>query len=606
MEITRRLKDKKYQSIPNDDNELPLSQQHEQATTKKITKYIIYISFLFLFGLLSNDLMSIIAIQEEKTKEAVQSNNMISLDKMTLPNIKDNTNDELLLPSGVNIGSWLSLEDYFFAGLGSVEIATPFNHTQGNCLPPLHTGSSTGPTWNSETDLLYNLWKSTSLPHALRVIHAHRTSYLDYETDLPNLSKLGVSNIRVPISWCLTDADPDLLRDDVSEEELLHKFTCRDPFHEGVFWPAIPKSLLQYFLQRCSYHGIKVVLDIHTYPGATSIGTFSGVWPKWPRFWTHGDLKEPDVGRDLLHDFIAYVESLHEVDPIAFTGIRAISIMNEPGHLMGLFNGPNPTVVDPSQPPFVPPLPEHLNTPFLNSINTNSPTQTIMPDGEHLRILYWLKDGITTFRESLLPSLGIECHVNIIESIFAKAFIKPNMMKRTGYIASFWRSVTTLEERKSWAIVDYHRYHAWDPGCQGSSDGINGKYTCSDIAARTQTLNKCTQWAKSYRSVIDKECGQGTKLVSAEFSPATHHSVRHACQDVSTLKASYEKQTKTALDNNIELFYWSYQMPYGGAFRNAWSFKQFLYLMGVWDSPDERLYDCGEHVAADDEPHDSS
>ena len=47
-------------------------------------------------------------------------------------------------------------------------------------------------------------------------------------------------------------------------------------------------------------------------------------------------------------------------------------------------------------------------------------------------------------------------------------------------------------------------------------------------------------------------------------------------------------------------------MPYGGAFRNAWSFKQFLYLMGVWDRPDERLYDCGEHVVVDDEPHDSS
>ena len=134
-----------------------------------------------------------------------------------------------------------------------------------------------------------------------------------------------------------------------------------------------------------------------------------------------------------------------------------------------LFNGPNPTVVDSSLPPFVPPLPEHLNTPFLNSINTNSPTQTIIPDGEHLRILYWLKDGITAFRESLLPSLGIECHVNIIESIFAEAFIKAkagtseDMMERTGYIASFWRSVTTLEERKSWAIFDYHRYHAWDP-----------------------------------------------------------------------------------------------------------------------------------------------
>lgn len=47
-------------------------------------------------------------------------------------------------------------------------------------------------------------------------------------------------------------------------------------------------------------------------------------------------------------------------------------------------------------------------------------------------------------------------------------------------------------------------------------------------------------------------------------------------------------------------------MPYGGAFRNAWSFKQLMYLMGVWDEPDERLYDCGEHVVTPDEPHDLS
>lgn len=190
-------------------------------------------------------------------------------------NVKTIKKDNLILPSGVNLGSWLSLEDYFFAGLGSVEVATPTNFTAGKCLPPLHIGPSTGPKWNSETDLLYNLWKSTSLANALRVVHAHRTSFVA-DDDLERLSDLGVKNVRVPISWCLTDADPRLLRDETEEGELVEKFTCRDPFYDEVYWPAVPKSLLINFLERCDYYGIKAVLDIHTYPGATSIGTFSG------------------------------------------------------------------------------------------------------------------------------------------------------------------------------------------------------------------------------------------------------------------------------------------------------------------------------------------
>lgn len=92
-----------------------------------------------------------------------------------------------------------------------------------------------------------------------------------------------------------------------------------------------------------------------------------------------------------------------------------------------------------------------------------------MPDGEHLRVFYWLNDGINAFRSTKLPSLGIQCHVNIIETIFAGEFIKAeaggmdDMRERTGYVASFWRSATSAKERKSWAVLDYHRYHAWDP-----------------------------------------------------------------------------------------------------------------------------------------------
>ena len=64
----------------------------------------------------------------------------------------------LPMPVGVNLGSWLSLEDYFYVGpSGASEVATPDDKTVGSCLPPLHVGPDTGPRWNSETDLYANL-----------------------------------------------------------------------------------------------------------------------------------------------------------------------------------------------------------------------------------------------------------------------------------------------------------------------------------------------------------------------------------------------------------------------------------------------------------------
>ena len=68
------------------------------------------------------------------------------------------TNNNIPLPTGVNLGSWLSLEDWLFVGAnGAVEVASPDDAVAAACLPPLHLDESTGPRWNSETDLLAGL-----------------------------------------------------------------------------------------------------------------------------------------------------------------------------------------------------------------------------------------------------------------------------------------------------------------------------------------------------------------------------------------------------------------------------------------------------------------
>ena len=49
-------------------------------------------------------------------------------------------------------------------------------------------------------------------------------------------------------------------------------------------------------------------------------------------------------------------------------------------------------------------------------------------------------------------------------------------------------------------------------------------------------LGRCASWAWVYRATLEEECGEGLRLASAESSASTHHSVRHACNDVTTLK----------------------------------------------------------------------
>jgi hypothetical protein len=338
-----------------------------------------------------------------------------------------------LIPPGVNLASWYSLEDWFFVGNnGAIEVATPDDDTAANCLPPLHVDGSTGPRWNSETDLLAGLayhysqsnksssssssssTSSSTKPHtssstattveadakddndneeqegggglelgpwgkAIRTIHAFRSSYYDIDTELHTMSELGIKYVRIPVSWCWTDYDPSILftmlppSDEtttssdktttsssssstsnnysyMTDLEIKQKFTCQDPYYPTVYWPAISRIHFQRVLRSCATYNIGVTIDLHTYPGGTSIGTFSGVWPKYSKFWTQGD--EPftatlissntsssttsddnnnnnnggggggsrDIGRTLLYNFIRWMESLEVSDPVAFKG----------------------------------------------------------------------------------------------------------------------------------------------------------------------------------------------------------------------------------------------------------------------------------------------
>lgn len=171
-----------------------------------------------------------------------------------------------------------------------------------------------------------------------------------------------------------------------------------------------------------------------------------------------------------MKDFISWLESLATTDPEAFRGFRALSPMNEPAHLAGLYNGIEPIRTD--RETFLPPLPEDKANEYLSQLNDgldSQPDLTQVPNGNHLRVLLWLRDAVDAFRESKLPSLGKELHVNVHESLFPNEIL-PDRNEKYDYaldpgslkvFGSWWRSTTSQAERTSWAILDIHHYHAW-------------------------------------------------------------------------------------------------------------------------------------------------
>mmetsp|Transcript_3501 Transcript_3501/g.6967 ORF Transcript_3501/g.6967 Transcript_3501/m.6967 type:complete len:604 (-) Transcript_3501:67-1878(-) len=510
--------------------------------------------------------------------------------------------DRPVVPWGVNLASWLSLEDYFFVGdHGAIEVATDWGHTAATCFPPLYANR----TWQSETDLLVGLAADTSVAQAINAFSAYRNAFIDLHNDLPRIAAHGMRAVRVSVSWCLTDADPtqdpDLdpssstSSDKTKDETLWDRYSCLDPFYadkgETVRWPAVPKILLINLLKACDKYGLKAVLDIHTYAGGTSIGTFSGVWPRWSLFWQHDQPENPteDFGRRTLREFFAWVESLAETDPDAFAGLGGITPMNEPGHLAGIFG---PGSWHPDKPTFIPNLPDDLQQEYLHHVLQDS-----IPAGPHLRVLKWQSDAVELFRQTKLPQ-HMDLNINVHESILTKALtdndendVGGRHPAATQLIATWWKHVTTATERAQWAVLDMHHYHAWEPQCQGTTTGHDGSYTCGDVETAAQVLRECSSWAQVFRNAMDEPTA---RLSSGEFSASTHHSVLESCVDTTTLTLSYHEQVQAAQEAAVDLYFWTWKMPYGGAFRPAWSWTELMYRLTNGEGlADESIIPCG-------------
>merc|ERR1712238_174877 len=126
-----------------------------------------------------------------------------------------------------------------------------------------------------------------------------------------------------------------------------------------------------------------------------------------------------------------------------------------------------------------------------------------------------------------------------------------------------------------------------------ASSSIAGSSSKEARSSSTTTTTNTSSSTTTTTTTTTKD--DVVKLMSAEFSAASYHNSQHSCNDVGGLHESYVRQVKAAAPAaaDVELFYWSYKMPYGGTFRQAgWSFTQLLYDFGVVDRPDQPQFEC--------------
>lgn len=443
-------------------------------------------------------------------------------------------------PVGTNFGGWLVLEDWFFSGETGLNVMTlqKDNRGQGVCLPPLLQG--TAQTWPSEGILVQRLNDSIGWHKTAEVFSAHRHSFIG-NSDFEKIETVGLRIVRIPITWAvfadaLTPIAPDVYGMHNPETD---EVVVPDPYYVGTAaFVTVPRKWLAALLLKATKHNFKLLLDIHVMPGGSSQGTYNGVWPFDPKFWTEksmigrvGDEDLATLGLWVAQALIRWVESL---DPALRRGIEGLTLMNEPAHMSAEMKG--------------------KGQPFVR---------------DEQQILDWLAKSSQMFRESSLPSQGIKLYVNIIESAFA------NFWELVG---PWWSSTFSISERRSWAVLDIHWYAAWFNGLCDGRVVKGGAFFCDEDLdkVRERTRLCIGLYAEDFRRHAD-----GLRACT-ELSAGTYQDALLGCNDEATLRAFLEAQVSTLNENGIDAFFWTWRMPFGSTFQRQWSLKAIL---GLEDMP---------------------
>ncbi|GMI21744.1 hypothetical protein TeGR_g221 [Tetraparma gracilis] len=384
---------------------------------------------------------------------------------------------------------------------------------QGVVMPPL-LPDGFGSFWYSEGDLVNQLVDKYGEDFAVDVIEAHRSSYIS-DSDLDAMRAAGITSVRMPVGWWAFI--PESLEDEAK--------VISDPAHPDRKFVTITQAFLKDQIERFESHGLDVLLDIHAFPGGSANGSYNGVYPNEPKFFSSPDLMTQ--GMDIIDSLADFFLSF---DDATRNGIIGVTLMNEPAHLL---------------------------------------------DGDSADTMQvWLKAAIGAWRDKVVTAVATppKMYVNLIETAISPADM-----------ITFMHSAFSDEELDTWAVLDVHHYFAWDSGHSGCDEnsGNTCGYNCS-TSATSEGLDEIKEivtdgCATSHEFWISE--GTVPMISCSEYSLATFENSNVACRGDTVLSAMFNAQKQSFEDQGLEAaWFWTWKMPYGGSHEYAWSLKHYLGL----------------------------
>ncbi|MCF6764537.1 cellulase family glycosylhydrolase [Thiotrichales bacterium 19S3-7] len=486
-------------------------------------------------------------------------------------------------PFAVNLGGVYVLEDWFLSEANiknvsedkhvGIYVSTPCDYVVGDSKKFIVNDDKLAQFYfTSEVDLIKQLRTkyNKSDKDIINYFKAHRQQYLSSNTSGENIlvenfkqiKSLGISVVRLPITWAITYEEP---YDIYNEKNITFSipagksdyFIIQDPFHYTeempYAWASIPISEIEHILEIAEQNGIRVLLDIHAYPGGASGGTFNGVWPLPPEFWTattkvNGQAIYRKNFQTIVGNLINWAGALKNTNKAAYRGLFGITPMNEPAHLHAIPDA------------------------------TCNPQAPWISDVSYTDILETLNDAIVLFKNSNLPKDNKYLVLNVIETMIPNSTGKSEL----AYIGNWWQHQTSLsdDDRKQWAYLDIHHYFAWDEQCNQCLQ----QYIDKDII-KPEAFDNIHNCAKNFYGQLRDSLGvnQDVLLATSEFSASTNFDTKNSCSsNVSGIKLknyqqyrdkTYESQVKYANENGIKMFFWTWKLPYNHNFQNEWSFS---------------------------------
>ena len=231
---------------------------------------------------------------------------------------------------GAALNGLLALEDWFFSwheGLPAVvpfpfdEVASPPTLPQGRSFPSHKLSSDLIDPWLSEGALIGKSAVRNGANTTVDALTAHRESYIT-EYDFAQMASVGVEHVRLAVGWWVFASNPLPARAGL----------LPDPCYPDLQFVTVSAGMLETILKQGQRHGVKFLIDMHAMPCGSSDGTYNGVFPRNPQFFSNTTAKA--IGLGVIRNMLSWYKDL----PADLQStVWAFTLLNEPG--LGVVNG---------------------------------------------------------------------------------------------------------------------------------------------------------------------------------------------------------------------------------------------------------------------------